>query len=1288
MSSELFSYRVGTSIVGKPRPIVLGTNRVSTNAVAIWAWQPTPVSSGGKFGGKGAGGKGGAQQQYTYQMSAILGLCLGPIASVQRIWIDKSLLVVNLGQSTFTVGPPYTFNPTTGPTQTFSQNGGVWTIVPRTITYNDYGSAGSVTETVYDVVAGVEVTGTPTASGTYSVNSTTGLYEFAPADAGLVWQIGYYYVQANPTAAGQIPIGTLAITLFTGEPGQAIWSGVTGNPTPQLGYSELAYFGNLAWQLGTSGTLPNMSCEVSGILQYGSGTGIIDALPSDCINFLLTNFNALFLSSAIVDSSLSATNASPGTASVKAYCLANNIFISPVLDEQRACSDWLREWLLVANSEIISSEGLLKFGCYSEQTAAGYGITYTPATQPIYDLDLDDFIVQSPKDPPIKWTVKAASDVANKMTIEWTDRNNEYNGSTLQEEDAFSVNEYGANPVTSISARSICMQSVAAQVINVRLKRECYQLVECDFTLGWRYCILEPMDVVTVIQQYPGEGRVAVRLLTIDEDENGNLACHAEKLLYGISAPTLHPKQSANTFTPGFQGVPGSVNPPIFFEAPDELTQQVGYELLIALSGGAPNWGGCSVYMSSDGGNTYVYQGKITAKSNMGVTASALPYSLDPDTTDVLDVDLRESGGTLTTTTQADADAFKTLALVDAELIAYEYATLIGSNQYKLASSGGAVYLRRGVFGTVITPHATAAPFTAIDGNQFALDYQSSDIGTIKWFKFTSFNLASQNEEDIANVVPYSYLLKGPRLPYPWAEPTALPNSHNGILTWPRFAVQQGYKTNADTSQAAAIFITGVSPLNAFTIATKPPTFTLATAPTGGSLPGGITLIVAVQALNSTTANESSDLRLQAIFIPAGTNTNTVTVTVTVYDSAHDSVNVYSTQNPDEGWSNQGLIGVGGPYSLTITALGDAADYEPVDDAFVQLVPVANVEEHAGIWGGVISSVASGGGNCTLTINNSTWSTNQLAGRILTLLCKSNMAVQTIIEVPITSNTADTITLPDITAFNHVQAGDVIAIRTLATTYSATTIGDANFINGGAGQAGTGLDPSFEIGNLVLIIAGTGAWQAPRRITGNTTTVLTVGVPFDPVPDATSIFIVLAPNQTFGAPYNPGSVNNFGTQVTFPFELNNSVGQTFFIQVLSQDANGNNSAQWTPAAWREVYQPGGGGFLTLTIASNAVTPDLSLGTLFKVTLNQSTQITINNPIYTGGTLVPGMTLTLWIFQDSTGARPSPAWGTAFPAYNASAPIIAPDASTHSVATLTYHPDGNWYPMVPFAALSS
>ena len=78
------------------------------------------------------------------------------------------------------------------------------------------------------------------------------------------------------------------LTLFPGTRPQTAWSYLTSRHSGQdLGYSGVAYVASSAMDLGQSGTLPNLSFEVLGLLPFGAG--VTDSNPRDVITDLLSN---------------------------------------------------------------------------------------------------------------------------------------------------------------------------------------------------------------------------------------------------------------------------------------------------------------------------------------------------------------------------------------------------------------------------------------------------------------------------------------------------------------------------------------------------------------------------------------------------------------------------------------------------------------------------------------------------------------------------------------------------------------------------------------------------------------------------------------------------------------------------------------------------------------------------------------------------------------------------------------------------------------------------------------
>jgi len=440
------------------------------------------------------------------------------------------------------------------------------------------------------------------------------------------------------------------------------------------------------------------------------------------------------------------------------YCAANGLFISKAYDQTSSARETLTHLLEIANSDAFWSEGLLKFGCYGDTTAVGNGVTYSPATQPIYDID-DTDMVCGPDEEPLSVKRPDARDVKNEITVEWTNRSADYSTNTLPPaQDASMVAKFGRRPESTASYPEIQVQNVAVAVQNTLLKRAVYitGAGTYELTLFPHFCRLDPMDLITITDPYLGFAQKPVRITRVEEDDDLCLKVTLEEFPWSCSAPTLYPSQRHSPTQAGYYAAPGHVNTPMFVNLPLQVTQGNPLTVGIALSGGE-NWGGAAVYGSTDGGNSYSFIGMSTGAATMGYLTATLAITPDPDTaTNALQVNLTGCFGEMESYTQAQADADVSLIVADTEFMSYETATLLGAFRY------GMTYLRRGVFGSQIAAHAIGAQFCVVDGGLFQYQYPASSIGQTVYFKFCSVNLAGMSQEDISQVTAYPFDLTLP----------------------------------------------------------------------------------------------------------------------------------------------------------------------------------------------------------------------------------------------------------------------------------------------------------------------------------------------------------------------------------------------------------------------------------------------------------------------------------------------------------------------------------------------
>jgi len=562
--------------------------------------------------------------------------------------------------------------------------------------------------------------------------------------------------------------------LYPGTEHQAEWSSAfaVGHTVT---YSYTAYLANGNLALGESATVPAFNFEVKSTFSgyhTGSGGAGTDANFGDIIPDFLTNprygvgFNADLLD---------------GFSTLTTYHLAQGIFVSPYLKDQEQVTSVLQRWATLGNFWIFWSGTALKCVCLGDSTLTANGVTYTPNTTPIYDLGPDDFVVAdknaNKNDPPITVTRKDPADCYNIVQLDCAIRGNHYETTPYIWQDQASIDAVGIQSPNVVSATEVANGGTAAVLVSLIGLRQLYIRNTYKCKLLPTFILLEPGDIVSLTEPNIGLSTVPVRVLTVDEDDKGILAFTAEEFPGTLGTAVIQefePWAGSAPFDTGVSG--GSVNPPAFVTPPTVLTQGLN-QIWVATSGGA-EYGGCGIFVSFDDIN-YTQIGENGSKSLQGTLTAALALATGLDEANTLEIDLTESTGVIpATATDADAAAYRTLCLVDEELLAYGSVTPTGDYTANLT------YLERGLYGTSPASHSPGAPFARIDQTVvFAYNVPTTYAGQTIYFKFPTVNVFGNAAQTLDECTAYSYEVAPP------AAPTGLAVTYNyGINTVPQFA--------------------------------------------------------------------------------------------------------------------------------------------------------------------------------------------------------------------------------------------------------------------------------------------------------------------------------------------------------------------------------------------------------------------------------------------------------------------------------------------------------------------
>jgi hypothetical protein len=589
-------------------------------------------------------------------------------------------------------------------------------------------------------------------------------------------------------------------------------------PSQALGYPGTAFIQSENFPLGSSASIGSFQFEVYGVLAQ-SGFNGVDADPALLILDFLTNpqYGVGFPESSLDLSSLLGAS---GDASYQTYCRAVGLALSPALINQQAANSTLTRWLQLTNTVAVWSGGQLKFIPYGDTQVTGNTVTYpggvavsfevdqannttfvvqnptvvsgtytfNPNVTPIYNLTDDDFVATDGEDP-VKVLRIDPYAAYNYQVLEIFQRTNYYDSTPIIAFDQSYIDAYGLRIASTVTANDICDANVAQTVAQLILQRGLYIRNTYKWELSWEYCLLEPMDLVTLTDLGIGLNNTVVRITEIDEADDGMLSFTAEEFPGDVATAVAYPVQSKVSSQVADNVDPGNINPPILFEPTFQLANELA--VFAAVSGANPQtWGGANAFISLDD-LTYQLAGTVTGSAVMGVTTADFPSiaaaangpTIDAENT--LAVNLTESLGTLTSVSSAVMSAGGSPCYVGQgdtfEIVAFQNANLTGANTYGLTP------LLRGAFDSTISDHPAGSMFAALNDAIFKYPYLASQIGSTIYFKFQSFNTFGAGTQDLSEIPAYQYTISGSPLAAPMANVTGLATAFIGgfmQLSW------------------------------------------------------------------------------------------------------------------------------------------------------------------------------------------------------------------------------------------------------------------------------------------------------------------------------------------------------------------------------------------------------------------------------------------------------------------------------------------------------------------------
>ena len=197
---------------------------------------------------------------------------------------------------------------------------------------------------------------------------------------------------------------------------------------------------------------------------------------------------------------------------------------------------------------------------------------FAPLLTPQYDLADADYLAEPDKDP-ISVDRADIYSLPGIQRIEVTSRSNAYAMTPIEARDQAQIEMYGPRVGSTITAHEICDEfTIGPTVAQLILQRALYVRAKYTWKLSWEFCLLDPMDVVTLTDLALGLDHASVRIVSIGEDDNGLLTVVAEELVSGIGTAAPNPSSGSSGPQHSFGQTAVSINTPLLYQPPTTLT--------------------------------------------------------------------------------------------------------------------------------------------------------------------------------------------------------------------------------------------------------------------------------------------------------------------------------------------------------------------------------------------------------------------------------------------------------------------------------------------------------------------------------------------------------------------------------------------------------------------------------------------------------------------------------------------------------------------------------------------